>query len=151
MERENEPDTPKKFTPHFIDAVVDILVAARQTGTRLSIYEMIVSNEAFVRNLEGLVNCALRLNKTLGEDIISADLEPANERPDGMWDESTMDEAFGDARTKTLDDRVLCAVELGLRKVEKVLNGGEPEWHDTSLLKPKVVLTSFTETPQVGA
>jgi len=54
--------------------------------------------------------------------------------------------------TSATEGRVLCTIELGLRKVEKVATkNGEPEWHDTTLLKPKVVLESLPIADVVGS
>ena len=95
VERGPEYDASTVFIPHFIDAVVDVLVISRNGGTRSSIRDSLTSDPSFLGQLMNLVDHALCLNKALGEDITSGDLEPANERPEATWDPLAMDEAYG--------------------------------------------------------
>lgn len=86
-----------------------------------------------------VVEIALRLNRMLGEEITTADIETtwvhSQESFDSMW----MEDDYGDWRGNGHGAvRVLCTTDLGLRRLVKAKN--ENGWEDTVLLKPKVAL-----------
>lgn len=111
--------------------------------------ESIVSR--FQERMGTIVGHALVLNEAIGEKVVSGDLEPIHERPEVVFDPTTMDDAFPvDPSEPSVADvkgggRTLCSTDLGLQRVEKVSasEAGENEWHDIILLKPKVALESL--------
>jgi hypothetical protein len=106
---------------------------------------------------------ALQLNKALGEEITSGDVEAIYVPPDVEFDEVTMEETFKSStdavsssppkakpaengKRKGVDRQpVLCTTDLGLHRSVKASMNGQIQWQETILVKPKVVLESQLE------
>jgi hypothetical protein len=124
--------------------LVDILVAAGHRGTHQEIFGRI--STVFRDKVMTIIKASLHLSKVLGEEIISSDLEVVVPRPGVDFDAATMDDIgreHGVGVQKV--DRVLCATELGLRRVVKRKKENQNCLDTTLLLKPKCALESVVE------
>jgi hypothetical protein len=143
-----ESDPSSILVPDIVDGLCDILFVARCHENKDSAKDLLLSK--FRAELDTIVNSALQMNKAIGEDILSKDLEPMHEQPEVVFDAMVMDDAFPADESKVDDKhgiKTLCSTDLGLRSIEKVSREGESEseWHDSILLKPKVALESLLE------
>jgi len=90
----------------------------------------------------------MRVNKIIGEDVTSGDLEILAVPPGTAFDPSSMEDVYNEgALTRSGGTRVLCTTDLGLRKKVRVGTTGEREkqWAVIILLKPKVALESVVD------
>ena len=92
--------------------------------------------------LRELVHLSFEFQRITGEEIISRDLLPLVPRPGEPFDPSYMIDEWADPRAPHGYDAhpVLCTTHLGLVREEKTATEGIAT---VTLLKPKVVLTSF--------
>lgn len=139
---DDEPD----LAMYFVDAFVNVLIASGFNGSQSMLHEIITTK--FAQRIAGVVQMAVRLNKAIGEDVTSCDLEAIYVGPNDAFDVSTMDDAFG----RELDgsqEQVVCTTDLGLFRTERAA-GGVKQWQNTVLLKPKIVLRSGIEEMKSG-
>ena len=92
----------------------------------------------FSNSIRTITNLALRLNQTIGEGIISSDLEVMCVRGDVAFIPENMEDISGDNASTA--DRVLCTTDLGLQQGSRETNGNRKK---VLLLKPKVALESL--------
>ncbi|KAF8058634.1 hypothetical protein FPV67DRAFT_1455170 [Lyophyllum atratum] len=119
---------------YFIDAFVNILIAAEVTQQHSELQEAIESR--FAKRIAIIVKGAQRLRRAIGEEITSCDFEcPFNP--------TQMDDTFASSFEKGRDEPepVLCTTELGLARVVK-MPGKVGEWDESVLLRPKIALKS---------
>lgn len=99
----------------------------------------------FGERIHLVMQCAQHLNKTIGEGVTSCDLEPLYIESTIPFDSQTMDDSLNTSDpllTPTpSDEKVLCTTDMGLGRAEKI-SGTSGEWHEVTLLKPKVILPS---------
>ncbi|PFH47367.1 hypothetical protein AMATHDRAFT_50360 [Amanita thiersii Skay4041] len=124
----------------FLDAFVNILITAGVKDGRERICEEIESR--FSSEIENIVKKSQELNKAIGEDVTSCELEILYMEPDHVFDESIMEDTFQDQTKDTTQEPegVLCTTDLGLIRHEKTTGGDG--WQNTILIKPKIVLQS---------
>lgn len=96
----------------------------------------------FGNKLKAIVDLALQLNQTLGEEITSSDMAVSQVPGDIEFDRLTMDVDGGQHPFQKATDRVLCTTELGLNRKVKVTGNSE----QMILLKPKVALESVVDS-----
>ncbi|KAF9236020.1 hypothetical protein BU15DRAFT_50682 [Melanogaster broomeanus] len=132
-----------------ISGLSDILLAAGCTASKSDIVSAISSK--FRDKISFLVSLAIRVNKIVGEDVTSGNLEVVAVRPETTFDATSMEDSYDDgsspqARGGSMPT-VLCATDLGLRKMTRVGMTGEKEkqWDIKVLLKPKVALKSVVD------
>ncbi|KAH9933538.1 hypothetical protein B0H21DRAFT_825798 [Amylocystis lapponica] len=92
--------------------------------------------------LAGVAASVVALRTTIGEDVVASDILPVLEKPGVSFDPQTMEDAYAYAPGESsAPGRVVCAVEIGLRRWEKRMDGQQapPVW----LMKPKVALESM--------
>ncbi|KAI5980574.1 hypothetical protein EDD15DRAFT_2393142 [Pisolithus albus] len=95
-------------------------------GCNASQAELVTAlSSKFSDKISFLVTLAVRVNKIVGEDVTSGDLEVLA---------TSMEDVYNEASSGT-GARVLCTTDLGLRKRVRL----------TTLLKPKVALESVVE------
>ncbi|KIJ63517.1 hypothetical protein HYDPIDRAFT_91928, partial [Hydnomerulius pinastri MD-312] len=104
----------------------------------------------FTEKISFLVSLAIRVNKIVGEDVTSGDLEVWAVRPATPYDANLMEDSYDDGSSGRGEGgraKVLCATDLGLRKKTRVAMMGEKEkqWEIKMLLKPKVALESVVD------
>ncbi|KIJ63514.1 hypothetical protein HYDPIDRAFT_92172, partial [Hydnomerulius pinastri MD-312] len=104
----------------------------------------------FTEKISFLVSLAIRVNKIVGEDVTSGDLEVLAVRSATPYDGSWMEDSYDDGNSERGvggGAKVLCATDLGLRKKTRVAMTGEREkqWEIKVLLKPKVALESVVD------
>lgn len=132
------------LTTKILSGLVDILLAA---GCNANQPELITTlSSKFSDKISFLVTLAVRVNKIVGEDVTSGDLEVLTVPPASLFDPSSMEDVYNEASSRA-GARVLCTTDLGLRKRVRVSTTGEKEkqWAVTTLLKPKVALESVVE------
>lgn len=116
-------------------------------GTMQEIYDALVKKHG--EKMKNVVESSLELRRSIGEQILSSDLETIVAANGEVYSADTMEDAYdtGEASkgSGTAENRVLCTTAHGLRRLEKREGGGddEPRWQSTVLLKPKVALTSL--------
>jgi hypothetical protein len=124
-----EPD----LTIYMVDAFVNIILTAGWHNDATALQEYLI--KTFGDRIAGLLNKAKRLNKMIGEEIISSDLEALYIAPEVAFNSVTMEVVAGEGNE---EKKVLCTTDLGLVKAEK-RPGKIGEWDEAVLLKPKVV------------
>lgn len=140
----DEPQLTSLLTTKILSGLVDILLAA---GCNASQAELVTAlSSKFGDKISFLVTLAVRVNKIVGEDVTSGDLEVLAVPPASLFDPASMEDVYNEASSGT-GARVLCTTDLGLRKRVRVFMTGEKEkqWALTTLLKPKVALESVVE------
>ncbi|KDR69816.1 hypothetical protein GALMADRAFT_230475 [Galerina marginata CBS 339.88] len=133
-----EPD----LTSDMADAFARIVVTAGLKENTATVHERIMNK--FGENISTVMKLAQRLNKKIGEGITSCDLEALYIAPDVSYNDTVMEDAIGTTPGKkagSASETVLCTTDLGLVRAEKV-TGTSGDWHESVLLRPKVVLHS---------
>lgn len=107
------------------------------------------------KSLSGIVQLALRIRNTLGEDITSCDFEVIAAPQGQPFDSQFMDEDGGDEfgpQGHSSDTQVLCTTELGLMRTERVRSGSkENHLRQDIVANCKVALSSLLQPPEVPA
>lgn len=125
---------------HIARNIAHILITAGQNGSSQSISRTIL--ERYGERLDVITTAALDLNRVMGEDVASCDLE-AICVPEGIeFDDEDMDAIEEEEGEGEL---VLCTTELGLKRVVKKGHEHEAKWEVTALLKPKVALENIAD------
>lgn len=89
-----------------------------------------------------ILRLAVRLDKVIGQDVISHTLAVINSPSGAQYDRSEMTDGWtGDERTQGGAPRVLCTTALGLE------SWTSPESRRHILLKSKVALTTLVTSP----
>lgn len=140
---EDTQELPEPLIPHFINAIVNILVTAGCTQTILQIDEIIATR--FMERLTKVAGLAHRINKATGEDITSCEIEVVYLHPGMIFSPSAMEDSFGN-KSVDGDEEILGTTELGLVRAVKDTEKGESKWKETILLKPGVLLESALES-----
>lgn len=135
------------FTVYFLDAFVTILVAAGLKQEPSHVIETIQTR--FSGDIDRIVKMSQQLNRVLGEDITSCELEMLYIEPDQPYEEATMEDTFQDQSVKengVATEGVLCTTDLGLIRRQKVKDANNDtndiDWKESVLLRPKIVLQS---------
>ncbi|KIK56285.1 hypothetical protein GYMLUDRAFT_47280 [Collybiopsis luxurians FD-317 M1] len=134
---------------HIFAACANILIAA---GLSHEPEQLLLDKFAarFSKRVADIVERAIHLNNAIGDDITSCEFVPIYCTPDVTFDPSTMEAPFensgsaGDGAAGQQGqeaDKILCTTDLGLLRAEKV-QGEERTWHNTILLKPKIIMAS---------
>ena len=135
------------FASDMAEVLANVFIVAGFKETLTALQLQIVT--CFGERIDMVMQCAQRLNKTIGEGVTSCDLEPLYIEPEIPFDGYTMDDSSNTSDPLTADEKVLCTTDLGLGRAEKI-SGTSGEWHEVTLLKPKVILQSrllgFIET-----
>ncbi|EAU92050.1 hypothetical protein CC1G_06037 [Coprinopsis cinerea okayama7 len=140
---------------YMADALVNVLLISGLnrrspvTGHPLYTHSQLHSQvtSTFSNQLNHILSYAKKLNKAVGERVTSCDLEALYIAPDVIFNGTTMEDASADGgkspnTTPTKNpEKVLCTTDLGLVRAEKV-PATRGEWHESVLLKPKVILVS---------
>jgi hypothetical protein len=128
---------------YFLDHLIRLLIVAGYTEQTSR--ENFV--EAFGDRLSAIGKLAAQLNKVLGEDITSGDLELISVCPNTIFEPATMDDAyhaddrFGEGKNLA-DKRVASTSDVGLQRMTRGFREGKWEYETIIALKPKVVLYS---------
>jgi hypothetical protein len=69
--------------------------------------------------------------------------------PEIPFDSHMMDDSLNSSDPLTDDENVLCTTDLGLRRAEKI-SGTLGEWHEVTLLRPKIILLSRLQLGFIG-
>ena len=134
------------FVPIVIYQLLNILVTAGWAGSIEQVRTAILAK--FRDRLVVVAKQAIRLRKTIGEDIISSDYKVLYVKQGDEFDPAIMDDAYAEEPSNSQLGKsilgqssggVLCS-ELGLWRITKE-NGGNGRT-ESIVLKPKVVLHS---------
>lgn len=134
------------LTSKILSGLADILLAAGCNASQADLVSTLSAK--FNDKVSFLVIQAMRVNKIVGEDVTSGNLEILMVPPGTVFDPSSMEDVYNeDALTHSGAKRVLCTTDLGLRKMVRLTTTGEKDkqWSVTTLLKPKVALESVVD------
>ncbi|KAL6310514.1 hypothetical protein BKA93DRAFT_721293 [Sparassis latifolia] len=134
----NGRDLSPGFIHQLADLLCNIMVLA---GARIDTEQTL---QLASENFQNIVHLALDIQRIIGEDITSCDLEILLVPGEEFFDPENMEDVYGG---EILDDDglppVFCTSHLGLRRHEKAEADVGDDIHSTILLKPKVVLEAF--------
>ncbi|KAM5545782.1 hypothetical protein V8D89_000820 [Ganoderma adspersum] len=145
---EDNADRERRDVGALVRDITDILLVCGIAATPQDLRTEVESS--YANALRELVHLSLEFQRITGEAIISRDLLILVPRPGEPFDPSGMVDEWTDPRAPNDYDAhpVLCTTQLGLVREEKTATegaGGEEGIVTVTLLKPKVVLTSFLE------
>jgi hypothetical protein len=130
----------------FVNHLINLLVVA---GWQPASEARDTFLAAFGNRLLVIGKLAIQLNKAVGEDITSGDLEAIFVPPDTVFDPATMDGAYADERHRrgktSVEERVVVTTDMGLHRMARRYREGKYECETIIVLKPKVVLYSALE------
>ncbi|OBZ72268.1 hypothetical protein A0H81_07693 [Grifola frondosa] len=135
-------DLTSGFAHQVAERLSNILILAGANATPQQIHESY--------ELETIIRLALDLQRIIGEDAISCNLETFIARADDPFDPEHMERAeymSNGSESPNPVTHVLCSTELGLRRWEKLREDVE-ELQSTTLLKPHVVLDTLVDALQ---
>jgi len=127
------------MTADMAHGFASIALTAGLKGPFNVTFERIMAS--FGERIDIVMKTAQRLNKAVGEGVTSCDLEALYIAPNVVYAADTMADALGPTTTSNADEKILCTTDLGLVRAERV-SGSMGDWHESVLLKPKVVLQS---------
>ena len=128
------------FANDMAEVLANIFIAAGFKESLAALQLQIVT--CFGERIHLVMQCAKQLNKTIGEGVTSCDLEPLFIESEIPFDGYTMEDSLNTSDPLTpSDEKVLCTTDMGLGRAEKI-SGTSGEWHEVTLLKPKVILLS---------
>jgi hypothetical protein len=128
------------FANDMAEVLANIFIAAGFKENLTALQLQIVT--CFGERIQLVMQYARQLNKTIGEGVTSCDLEPLYIESDVPFNSHTMDDSLNTSDLLTpSDEKVLCTTDMGLGRAEKI-SGVSGEWHEVTLLKPKVILLS---------
>ncbi|EPQ55258.1 hypothetical protein GLOTRDRAFT_42183 [Gloeophyllum trabeum ATCC 11539] len=141
-------DIATSLVPRIAERLTDILLVAGCKAPLKQITETMKNK--FMDKIKGVITLALKVNKTIGQEILSGDYEVTWVSPEEAYDPTWMDDIDTEHEADKAESedliRVLSTTELGLGRMERVTSAdGVEEWKDTCLVKPKVVLESMVE------
>ncbi|KAF9234837.1 hypothetical protein BU15DRAFT_89829 [Melanogaster broomeanus] len=135
-------DLHATMVSQFSDCLVTVMIAAGCTKSYKDASRDF--NQKFGEPISNIVKMASRLNKAMGEEVMSADLWTIYVAAGQKFDGVTMEDFEGQDGNQD-GKTILCATALGLGRSEKVTRGETFEYKNATLLKPKVALESVVE------
>ncbi|KAH7929505.1 hypothetical protein BV22DRAFT_1002424 [Leucogyrophana mollusca] len=130
----------------IVSGLADILLAAGCSAPVEELREAL--KKRFNEKIAVMVELAMRINRVIGEDVTSGNLEVVAISSAAPFDKATMEDAYEDGRAdlKASDNnRVLCPTDLGLRRLTRISTIGQSQWEEKLLLRPKVALESVVD------
>jgi len=127
------------FANDMAEVLANIFIAAGFKESLTALQVQIVT--CFGERINTVMQCAQQLNKTIGEGVTSCDLDTLYIEPETPFDGHMMDDTLNMSDPLTEEEKVLCTTDLGLGRAEKI-SGTSGEWHEVTLLKPKIILLS---------
>ncbi|KZT22452.1 hypothetical protein NEOLEDRAFT_1137895 [Neolentinus lepideus HHB14362 ss-1] len=143
-----DSDIAASLVPRIAERLTDILLVAGCKAPLKQVTETMKTK--FMEKIKAIIVRALKINKVIGQEVLSSDFEVTWVSPEEAYDSTWMDDIDieQEAGKKDSEDaiRVLGTTELGLGRMEKLVSdAGSEEWKDSCLVKPKVVLESMVE------
>ncbi|KAJ4471453.1 hypothetical protein J3R30DRAFT_3660195 [Lentinula aciculospora] len=138
---------------HILDACANILIISGLHESEERLLDRLAAR--FSDRLALIVERAVHLNNAIGDDVTSCEFVPIYCTPDIAFDSGTMENATDNGSASgghelifvQHENKILCTTDLGLLRAEKV-QGEERTWHNTILLKPKIIMPSgLTASP----
>ncbi|KAL0956690.1 hypothetical protein HGRIS_002816 [Hohenbuehelia grisea] len=130
------------LSEYFLDAFSSILIAIGFKGTP-SHFQNIIKRR-FGDRMAGIGMQALNLNKTIGQELVSSEVDPIYVAPGTSFDASVMDDGIESPEKRPDEgaepENILCTVELGLLWALKEHGGSR--WEEKILLRPRVLRES---------
>ena len=128
------------FANDMAEVLANIFIAAGFNESLAALQLQILT--CFGERIHLVMQCAQQLNKTIDEGVMPCDLELLYIKPEIPFDCHTMDDSLNTSDPLTpSNEKILCTTDMGLRRAEKI-SGTSGEWHEVTLLKPKVILLS---------
>lgn len=135
--------SPNSLTPHIVDALSDVVVAA---GCAASASAAKSKLSSFEDKVLSIIMIAGQFSKMIGE-VVSADFGVTAPQPLHTFEETTMeqedvDDDQGKANGTAAGQKLLCSTQLGMTKRMQRETGKKDTW---TVIKAKVVLQSFLD------
>ncbi|PSR79491.1 hypothetical protein PHLCEN_2v7016 [Hermanssonia centrifuga] len=148
--KQGMPNLTDELTKMLVTDVRNLLLVA---GSSTGQADSLIARKR--DNFRAIVELAINLRRSIGEDIISCDFETILIHPGDAFDAANMEDAFesiskskgsGDGTTR----KVLCTAGLGLRRCRKTKGEGETagQWDVTVMRKPQVILDTVMQGPK---
>ena len=131
---------PSFLLPWISKDIAEVLIVAGYRRVAEEVTDEVA--QKFGHRINAIVGTALRLNKILGGNITSCDLNLILVSQGSTFNPATAEDIGEGASPQKAADPVLCTTEVGLNRTVRDPKGGKME---TVLLKPKVALQSVTE------
>ncbi|KDQ56339.1 hypothetical protein JAAARDRAFT_70653 [Jaapia argillacea MUCL 33604] len=143
-----DSDVAATLIPPIAERLIDILLVAGCKSNLKQINDTVKSK--LLEKIKGVVSSSLDINKLMGQDILSCDLDATWASPEEAYDSAWMVDIDPEQTEKKEGarevPRVLATVELGVGRMDKVkADDDEDEWEDTAIVRAKVVLESMVE------
>ncbi|KAG7450052.1 uncharacterized protein BT62DRAFT_928833, partial [Guyanagaster necrorhizus] len=135
-------EAEKPYIPWMVRRAVLVLLLAGWNSDGTTTWDACVDTimEKYGRRIRDIVKLMTRLDKVIGESVVSKDIIVCIVASGRQYDLESMENADGLGEKVQPSDRVMCTSDLGLKVTEVSHDGGLEK--DTYLLKPKVVLRS---------
>jgi hypothetical protein len=117
--------------------IIDVLVLANWRAAERSHWKAL--EVKFGQQLASITQLALELNRDMGVNVVSDDLQPAIFYPGTKFNPLTMEEAYPDDEAGMDSELVLCTTGLGIWK--RTGNNRQSEM----ILKPRVMFRAALE------
>jgi hypothetical protein len=141
---QGQPGATQRLIHQCAHELASLLTVAGCKQTHLQVQESILTK--FAERLDVLGKSAVRINKAIGEDIISCETFIFVPKPTDIFNFVTMDDTMGDKDARGVkEEQVLCTTELGLGCLVEDNSGAASRWKEIALLKPHVLLESALE------
>lgn len=143
MTSEQQHELQSTLVTRISDILVATIVAAGCTKSYDDAYHQFKQN--FGDQVANIVKMAVQLNKVVGEEVVSADLQSCCAITGKGFGSATMEDFAGQNSQQAAGKLVLCTTSLGLYRSEKVTVGNRVELKDTILKKTTVALESMAD------
>jgi hypothetical protein len=145
---QEKSEIPHPLMSHFLGTLASVLILARCTQSGPQIQETITTR--FMETLEDVGKLALHISQTLGEEIMSREVEVVHLSPSMAFNPEIMDNLCEDATRDVVGEPILCTTDLGLVCATRETEDAGPRWKETVLLKPRVLLESAVNKNENG-
>ena len=137
----------RHLLPTLINSLVNVVIATGYEVDQLAFKQLI---KRLSNRLCEIIKLAFEANKMTKEGITSCNFEVTFMNHDSLYDPNYMESVYGEPSPKLDRETVVCTVNLGLRRKERV-STPEAETKEHVILKPKVLLSTerFTSQPAV--
>ncbi|KAH7912717.1 hypothetical protein BJ138DRAFT_1003906 [Hygrophoropsis aurantiaca] len=139
----DESQSTATLVTAIVDGLSSILIAAGCTAPRQDLCDAL--SKKFNDKIALMIGLAIRINRIIGEDVTSGNLEIVAIQSAAPFDKNNMEDAYEDGHTEPTNSRVLCPTDLGLRRLTRAAINGQSHWEEKLLLKPKVALESVVD------
>ena len=142
MMSEKMQELHSRLTDRLSITLVTIIIAAGCAKNHADAHRQFMQSVG--EQVFNVVKMAVRLNKVMGEEVVSADLVPVSATAGNKFDSSTMEDFAGQVDQQA-GKLVLCTTALGVYRSDKAMVGDSFELKTIVLKRPKVALESVAD------